>query len=618
MKELFDCNINVLEKRDHALAADILAADASTVEVQVSKSGLPVPSAASGDARRMLVHSRIDPVREAERFVAETGISGKDLVVVLGFGFGYHVEALAAVAGKGVNIIVAEQNASMVRAAFMNRDMTGLLSMDNVFLIVKPDEDKLAAVLKGRASRNVVFMIHRGTYQLDQQYWSDVLIMMKSFISTKDVNIATLARFEKTWCSNISRNIGIISAATGANIFFDRFGGMPAIVAAAGPSLTASLDFIKKNTGRCVIVAVDTSYKILTDYGIVPHFCMSVDPQLINARYFEGSSETDTVLVADPTVHPSVFRFFRGRRAVTGIAFDMMKWIEDICGRKGDLAHGGSVSTSAYDFAKRLGASPVIMVGQDLAFTSGLAHARGSHLDEQVHNRTWRFMNAQMSNRRQLTYLPPVFVDGARGGRVRTTQKMLIFRNWFENRNDGALINATANGVMIHGIPNVPHSAINIPGAAKDPFDVIDDVFASAGAGAGPSEKERMRRRVAGMSLEVGELLPVFEKALALSGELAEMIESGMDKSNPGRMGYILSKLADADAFIESREKSRGILSFAMQRVIHTITEGYETGAAAENAGTRSVFLYSGMVEAARFTARLLEKMKVLLSKGDG
>jgi hypothetical protein len=93
----------------------------------------------------------------------------------------------------------------------------------------------------------------------------------------------------------------------------------------------------------------------------------------------------------------------------------MMKWIENSSGDKGEMCHGGSVSTNAYDFAKRLGAYPIILAGQDLAFTKGLAHAKGSYLDEQIHNKTNRISNAEMFNRRQLTFLPKILLPGING-----------------------------------------------------------------------------------------------------------------------------------------------------------------------------------------------------------
>ena len=199
------------------------------------------------------------------------------------------------------------------------------------------------------------------------------------------MNIATLAKFEKIWTSNLARNVRVFIESPAANSFYGKFKGIPAIVVAAGPSLQHAIRFINENRSHAIIVAVDTSYRLLLREGIEPHFCVSVDPQVANARYFEGVPQTKTVLIADPTVHPSVFRLFRGRVAVTGVAFNLLKWIEEVAGEKGELTHGGSVSTNAYDFAKRLGASPIVLVGQDLAFTAGYAHARGSYLDEQVH-----------------------------------------------------------------------------------------------------------------------------------------------------------------------------------------------------------------------------------------
>ena len=444
------------------------------MEVVESKTGNPVPCINIDDGRKLFVHSRVDPLREAERFISEIDLSDKDLIIVLGFGFGYHCEFLLEKISSGVNVIAIEKDEALLKKAFQSRDLESLIKRDNFYILADPSESFLSDFFRGKSSRNVLFITHRGSAQLYPDYYQNIISVIKSYISTKDVNIATLARFEKTWGSNTSRNIGVISRSCGVNRFFNMFSGIPAIVVAAGPSLTHSLDFIRNNIDKAVIIAVDTSYKLLIDNGITPHFCLSVDPQLINARYYEGIGETDTILVSDPTVHPSIFRFFKGRVSVTGIAFDMMKWIDDICGEKGELTHGGSVSTNAYDFARRLGASPVLMVGQDLSFTSGLAHAKGSYLDEQIHNRTYKFNNAQMYNRRQLASLPPVYLKGVRGERVRTNQKMMIFQSWFEKRNDSDLINATYNGVFINGVKNIPHDKLPFDYPAADIRGKID------------------------------------------------------------------------------------------------------------------------------------------------
>jgi hypothetical protein len=614
MNEIFNRNIQNLTARNSELCIRLQNVTGDYVDVVESKNGNPVPCINVDDGRKLFVHSRVDPLREAERFISEVDLSGKDLIIVLGFGFGYHCGYLLDKIAADVNVIAIEKDEVLLQKAFQSRDFDTLIKNEKFHILADPTEGFLSDFFRGKSSRNVLFITHRGSSQLYPDYYQNIISVIKSYISTKDVNIATLARFEKTWGSNTSRNIGVISRSCGVNKFFNMFSGIPAIVVAAGPSLTHSIDFIKDNIDKAVIIAVDTSYKLLIDKGITPHFCLSVDPQLINARYYEGIGATDTILVSDPTVHPSIFRYFEGRVTVTGIAFDMMKWIDDICGEKGELTHGGSVSTNAYDFARRLGTSPVLMVGQDLSFTSGLAHAKGSYLDEQIHNRTYKFNNAQMYNRRQLASLPPVYLKGVRGERVRTNQKMMIFQSWFEKRNDTDLINATYNGVFINGVKNIPHDKLPFEYQAMNLNGKISELYNKFTDKSDPIKVSRLKKRIDEMLTEIETLIPVLEKASVFASELSDMIDTGRDKSDPGKISFILKKLSETDKFIESMKKSKGLISFSIQRVIHTITEGYELNSGKnENAAERSIFLYRGLLEGALFNKKILGKMKLML-----
>jgi hypothetical protein len=616
MSGFYSKNIAMIREKFPRIASRLDTTDDGSIESFESKTGDPVPCFIQGEGRKLFIHSRVDPVREAERFIQEIDITGRDLIVVLGSGFGYHVEEILKKTGNENNILVIEKNPLILKKAMESRDLGILLSRDNIILAVDPDDDELTALMHGKSSKNVIFITHRGSHQVYPDYYSNILSIMKSYISTKDVNIATLAKFEKAWSSNIARNIGVIADSCGANVFYNAFKGVPAIVVAAGPSLTESIPFIKENSGRAVIVAVDTSYKILIDHGIDPHFCVTVDAQLINARYFEGSPESETVLIADPMVHPSTFRFFKGNITVTGVAFEMMKWIENICGSRGELTHGGSVSTNAYDFAKRLGASPVILVGQDLSFTKGLAHVKGSYLDEQIHNKTMRFNNAQMFNRRQLTYLPKILLPGINGGKVHSTQKMVIFINWFEKRDDPELLNATYDGAVIRGIKNIKQDAHNIPEPEENIKSMIQRLISEKTSSGPVDRKYKLKNRVESMVTEIDGLIPVLEKAVIHASELSKMIDDGRDKSDPGKVNYILGKLADTDKFIESQKNSKDMISFSIQRVIHTITEGYDIDGSSElNAGKRSEFLYRGFLEGAAFNRKILRKMVKILSE---
>jgi len=612
-KDIFFKNMDILQKKFPDIFGKISNACGNHIDVTVSKQGGFVPCFARNDGKNLFIHSRVDPQREADRFVEELSLKDKDLIVILGFGFGYHVEAILEKNVSNANIIVIEHDALIFKKFIEFYNLPDFFFKPNFSILIDPAEDELLSYFKGKSSRNVLFVTHRGSHQIYPEYYSNIASILKSYISTKDVNIATLAKFEKTWSSNIARNIGIFANSCGANIFYDRFKGLPAIVVAAGPSLTISLPFIRENLNKAVIIAVDTSYKILVRNGIIPHFCLSVDPQIINARYFEGIEDTSTMLIADPMVHPSTFRFFKGELALSGIAFDMMKWIESICGNKGELSHGGSVSTNAYDFAKRIGASPVIFVGQDLSFTNGLAHAKGSYLDEQIHNKTFRLNTAEMFNRRQLTFLPKIFLPGIKSKFVHTNQKMIIFINWFQNRKDPEIINATIDGVRLSGINHIEQKDISLKDIDFDVKKEIERIYIENKNKSFEHLRESLLKKIDKMLEEIESLIPALERAISLSEELLKLIDGGIEKE-PGKVNYILGKLSDTDKFIETKKEAKDIISFSIQRVIHTITEGYDIdGESDANVAKKSHFLYKGLLEGATFNKKILLKMKRML-----
>jgi hypothetical protein len=623
--KLFQHNISVLQKRFPSLYEQIIHIDGDSIEVIETKQGDFVP-AITKSGKRFLVHSKFDPVQEAERFISEIDIGSHDLFIVFGFGFGYHVEQILKGMGRDSLILVVEKNPLLLKRAMESRDIALTLGDDRFILLLNPGEETIADALRGKSSRHSSLILHRGSFQVEPDYYGNMQEIARSYLSTKEVNIATLAKFEKIWASNIARNIDTFIRAPGANAFFDNFKNIPAIVVAAGPSLNQSLDFIRQNRDRAIIVAVDTSYRILMRNGIEPHFCIVVDPQIINARYFEGSGQSKTILIADPTVHPSVFRLFRGRVAMTGVAFELMKWIEQLCGKKGEITHGGSVSTNAYDFAKRLGASPVILVGQDLAFTGGHAHGRGSYLDEQVHLRTGRLYTPEMFNRFQLTALPKIIVRGIRGVPVHTNQKMMIFLSWFEKRRDRDLVNATGDGACIPGVRHVKPVDIVIPKPETGFEANIEEIYRKNCSGETAHDVGiQLMSKISSIRQDIDSILPVLGRAVGFSDNLESLMKEkrrGQSKNGgQSKLDYLLNKLSETDRIVESKKHAKDMISFTIQRVIHTINEGYEIDEGDreltdnELVAKRSSYLYKGLLEGARFNSRILKKMAEILKR---
>lgn len=613
----YDENLNIMLEEKYYCIEKIKSADDSIVEAVENKDGDWVPKFNSSE-KSFFIHSKYAPYKEAQRFLSDIEFDAYNLFVVFGFGYGYHLELMLEKMPVDSYLLVIEKNAGIVKSAIKNRKLKKIISDKRLLLLIDPTEDDISVILKGKSSYKITFVTHRGSHQIDPEYYSNVSNIVKSYLSSKEANIATLSKFEKLWSTNIAANILQLLKNPGVNIFYDEFPNYNALVIGAGPSLVKSMDFIKQNKDRLLLIAVDTAYYLLKKEGVEPHFCITADPQIINARYFENSTETKTVLVTDPVTHPSIFRFYKGRKVICSPAFDTYKWIEKFSGVKGEITHGGSVSTNAVDFAYRLGVKKIYLIGQDLAFTGGYAHAKGSYLDEQIHNVSNRLLNVQMINRRQLTALPKIMMDGISTNKVHTNQKMVIFLNWFENHADYNLVNITYDGAYIKNVQHLKMEEICFAEKVNI-ADYIDELYNTNEINALVENKNKVASKIQVFLNEIAALKDRLNTAVKYSEELCHLIKN--NSSDKNRFSYIIKKLDSVDDYIKSRTGVKDMIGLTVQKVIHTITEGYELQHEDSGKSTdlisaeRSLFFYKGMNDGVFHNEKILKRMNSIISQ---
>jgi spore maturation protein CgeB len=119
-----EVNLRALRARDPTLAARVEALAPLAAQPAATPSGHPTLTAGG-----VLLHNAHDPRREALRWGAaqqeRLTLAGDPVAVVLGFGLGYHVEALAD-AWDGP-IVVVEPDLALLRTALAARDLTAVL-----------------------------------------------------------------------------------------------------------------------------------------------------------------------------------------------------------------------------------------------------------------------------------------------------------------------------------------------------------------------------------------------------------------------------------------------------------------------------------------------------------
>lgn len=223
--------------------------------------------------------------------------------------------------------------------------------------------------------------------------------------------------------------------------------GLPAVVVAAGPSLNKNIEQLHNLKENVIIIAVDTIAQRLCDEGIIPDFICSIEREIETYNYFyEGKTyPVQSTLVAPLVLYPKIFEEYPGE-----IIIPMREnvgefiWLKDVLGLKEDssISIGLSCAHVAFGIAEHIGASPIILIGQDLAYgdLDGVTHAGGTIYDDKD------FTDSIYSTIERLE------TEGYYGGKVQTTEIWNTFRKWFEMEivtKKLNVINATEGGAKI-------------------------------------------------------------------------------------------------------------------------------------------------------------------------
>ncbi len=340
--------------------------------------------------------------------------------------------------------------------------------------------------------------IHRPSYQLNADFYENIISLVKQQISSKVSDLLTRFEFEERWMKNIFMNLRHIQDSIPVQSLFGKFRGYPGIIVSAGPSLRQNLDALKNVSQRAVILCVDTSYKVLAKAGITPHLVMTLDAQKYSRKHFTGTHAEAALLVADIVACPSVMNNFDGGKIISTTSkyyqdtagktvretTPAMDWIEKYIDPPGDVQSGGSVATSAFDLLLNMGCDPIILTGQDLAYTGREYHCSGTYHNDDWQVLTGRFrsldtINQDLIRKRRIKYVPSF------GGKGMVISDFVfdLYKFWFEDssaRVKVRVINATGGGSRIR---NTSEEALDRAVSAGDakvpPSEIIKKITVS-------------------------------------------------------------------------------------------------------------------------------------------
>lgn len=520
-------NLRTLAETQPGLADFLSRAEVAGLELLPTPSGRPT-------ARRegRWLHSTRDPLVEAERIAKASRRVAADTVVVAGAGLGYGIEAALSLPGVE-KVIVCEAEAARLASLVAARDLRGFLNDQRLTWMVEGDPSSILGVLATVEARGLTYLGLASLEAESPDWYRGLRAAVDRWTAKENINASTLARFGRLWVRNLARNAARFPDAPGLRPLEGLMSGLPALVLAAGPSLDEVLPFMCRARERCVIVAVDTALRSLLAFGIEPDFLVVVDPQYWNWRHVADLESPASILVSEPAVFPPVLR--RRHRGIF-LAESLFPLGRVLAGSgRGQLGAGGSVATSAWDLARLLGCSPVVMAGLDLGFPAGHTHAKASLFEQRALAAANRLSPAATAQTAALFGAPTEPARANDGGEVRSDVRMALYAWWFESR--------LARGDAPPTLCMAPKGRA-IPGMSLVGLDLLSEA---------PRVREDIDRRLeslgSGQAAAVGKeaMLDDFRRLIAGLRRIEAVSRRGREAASRGRKALARGESAAAD-----------------------------------------------------------------------
>ncbi len=554
-----------------------------SLTIKKSRSGEPTAL-----YNNIALHSTYAPLSEAERTAQTCQNASEDTFIFFAFGLGYLPVSIAR-KNPGKKFILIEPDPLRLFTAFCFTDFQPLFNANDLFIITKASSSDAVSLIESTGSiSNTKIFSQKAQMMHAEQYFSALFQILQRIKEKEKINTATLERFSSLWLKNSCRNLEHFKTLSGTKIYFGKAGGkMPAVIIAAGPTLEAALPYLNEIKKRAIVIAVDTALRATLRAGCQPDFVILTDPQYYAARHIAGLCSPESVLITESAAYPSVFRFDCRKIVLCSSLFPLGQYFEARLEKKGELGSGGSVATTAWDFAMKLSPSAVYCIGLDLGYPENKTHIKGSTFEEASHSSSSRIRTAEKAvcdillsakNENALSY------DKSR---ILTDSRMKLFAWWFESKIQQAKDSAKKDSGKDESctietytlsskslfIPGIKISCIKEFLMLPEITDLKKEFFASAefsGAqsSAAESSEKAFSAVLESLISDLKSLASLSQKGISLCNEI--LIEDPRAKNN-------FSELEKIDSLIlSSSSKQTASLVFPTQRQLEQIFSQYE------------------------------------------
>lgn len=381
MGDFLSANLEALRKRFPADARRLESCDASAFE--------PVPVAdGPWDLRigtALLYEGR--PQTIATQSLADTQFAYPKLVVCYGVGLGYHIRTLfSTYLTNTEHVLLVERSLPIFRRALELFDWRPIIEDERVSLLIgvedgQPTKDYFVDYCRNYNRLLVVWTVtnvfDHAMVRRDGDYYSRVAVRMRQTIDEVMQPLIGSSEDGYRGLLNIVNNLPVSAEVPSFAALEGKFTGSPGIAVSTGPSLEKSISWLREVQNRAVICCSDSALRILLKHGITPHLVGCVERVPETRLLIEGiPHHPHTWWVTTPLIWPDTYQHLPGPVMHLMRPIGQLRWFYP---EEAAVDTGQSVSHLLLIMLQRMGCSPIMLVGQDLAFDrhSARTHAGG-------------------------------------------------------------------------------------------------------------------------------------------------------------------------------------------------------------------------------------------------
>ena len=303
------------------------------------------------------------------------------------------------------------------------------------------------------------------------------------------------------------------------------FEGVPAVICSAGPSLNKQLEQLKEIQGQVVILCVNTAIGALDRAGLQPHAVVAVESANLESMFEKISFIRELNAIFDLTGNPRHFELpFRRMSTFSTENTTCARFLYELDPR-GALSGGFCVANTAFAIAHKMGCNPIMLVGQDLAYSGGKVYAQGTVFeglrseikdgksivrDDGSKSRILKSSKDALTatSSGDMTSERVVTTGWGGEGEVESTNDFLMFRDWFSR---------TAVQMRDRGVEcvNCTEGGLTIPEWAEIPFREAIGRYVTPRTSSEPPIRQRFDDLMDQAGTETGQVIALLEREAA-------------------------------------------------------------------------------------------------------